>query len=841
MAASIGVPKSGVDSSEIGLDRARGAWRIESGSADVFVVERESGVRHAVLRVGPGERMFAIPGESHRIRVLARPSPDAVVLALPPIAISGREIEAWTKRFSTAVHAEAGTSSVIPALERLVEERRANEQARFRSKAAAGDADLRSALSALADPLGTFTDAGATDLFRACEAVAERAGITLQRPDSSSGGGKTAEDVARASSVRVRKVQLRGTWWRRDAGPLLSYREGRPVALIPHRRGRYILFDPASGARETVDAALAARIEPSAHIFYAPLPACAVTPLGLAMFSVRGSRGDLLRVLACSGAAGALALVVPLLTAWFAGSVIPAGDRGQLVVLVAAIIISAICTALFNLAAAMALHRAGVRAGARAMAGLWDRTLALPTSFFRQFNAADLAIRILSIDRARELLAGTLGVGAAGCLFGALQIALLFRFSPMMAWPAVAIVAAISGASALCGRLTQRRHSKIAACEARTAGKTLESIQCIAKLRVAGAEGRAFAAWARSFALGRRESIRARGISAALAALHSAAPLSGWILIAALAGSDTSLRESPAKLLAFGATFQQLLAAALQLSGFLMAWAQVSALARRTQPLLAGEPESNSGGADPGTLRGGLEVRDLTFRYSPNGPAALSHVSLRIEPGEFVALVGSSGSGKSTLLRLLMGFERPEAGSVLYDGRELSTLDLPSVRRQLGVALQGGRILAGDIASNILSATGLGLDAAWKAAEAAGIASDIHAMPMGMHTLLSEDGAGLSGGQRQRLLIARALVRNPRLLLMDEATSALDNRTQSAVTSGLERLGVTRVVVAHRLSTVRRADRIYVLEGGRIVESGSYAELMALKGRFFALAARQNG
>src|SRR5258705_6506787 len=177
-----------------------------------------------------------------------------------------------------------------------------------------------------------------------------------------------------------------------------------------------------------------------------------------------------------------------------------------------------------------------------------------------------------------------------------------------------------------------------------------------------------------------------------------------------------------------------------------MAWAQVSALVRRTQPLLAGEPESNSGGADPGSLRGGLEVRDLTFRYSPNGPAALSGVSLRIEPGEFVALVGSSGSGKSTLLRLLMGFERPEAGSVLYDGRELSTLDLPSVRRQLGVALQGGRILAGDIASNILSATGLGLDAAWKTAEAAGLASDIHAMPMGMPRLLSEDGSRLSGG-----------------------------------------------------------------------------------------------
>ena len=213
----------------------------------------------------------------------------------------------------------------------------------------------------------------------------------------------------------------------------------------------------------------------------------------------------------------------------------------------------------------------------------------------------------------------------------------------------------------------------------------------------------------------------------------------------------------------------------------------------------------------------------------------LNALSFRIEPGEFVAFVGSSGSGKSTLLRLLLGFERPDSGAISYDGRGLTTLDPQAVRRQLGVVLQDGRLLTGDMGSNILGATGLGLDKAWKAAELAGIADEIRAMPMGMHTQLANNGSGLSGGQRQRILLARALVHQPRILLLDEATSALDDRTQAAVAGRLEHMGATRIVIAHRLSTMMQADRIFVLESGRIVESGTYADLWARGGAFHEL------
>ena len=473
------------------------------------------------------------------------------------------------------------------------------------------------------------------------------------------------------------------------------------------------------------------------------------------------------------------------------GGAIPAGDRAQILVFACGLAISAICTALFNLGSALALQRTSVRAAGIAMSAMWNRVLTLPIWFFRRFNPAELALRVFSIDRAREALAGGVVTGAVACFFSLFHVFLLFRFAPSLTLPALALAGTIAAVSGLCGRLLLRYHLAAAECGASTAGRTLELVQGVAKLRLAGAEQRAFASWAHSFAQGRREAFRARRISVIVTALQSAAPLAGWTLIAALAASDASLRLHPANLLAFSVSFQQLLSAALEVSSLFLRWSEISALASCARPLLAEAVEANPAGIDPGQSRGAIEVRDLGFRYEPAGAEVLRGISFRIEPGEFVAFVGSSGSGKSTLLRLLLGFDRAERGSISYDGRELAALDLELLRRQLGVVLQNGCLLGGTIASNILGASGLGLEEAWRAAEAASIADEIRAMPMGMHTPVAESGAGFSGGQRQRILIARALVNSPRILLLDEATSALDNRTQAAVAARLEQLGVT--------------------------------------------------
>jgi ABC-type bacteriocin/lantibiotic exporter with double-glycine peptidase domain len=291
--------------------------------------------------------------------------------------------------------------------------------------------------------------------------------------------------------------------------------------------------------------------------------------------------------------------------------------------------------------------------------------------------------------------------------------------------------------------------------------------------------------------------------------------------------------------LAFNAAFATFLAAVTSLSDLGVDAVELFTRARRVRPILEELPEVDAGKADPGRLTGKLCVESLSFGYPGAGAQALERIDLEVEPGELVALVGASGSGKSTLFRLLLGFETPDSGNVRYDDQDLGTLDVHAVRRQIGVVLQGGSPEAGSLFENIAGGGALTLDEAWAAAEDAGLAEDIRRMPMGMHTLVSVGGANLSGGQRQRLLIARALAMHPRILLLDEATSALDNRTQEQISAGLERLRITRLVIAHRLSTVRRADRILVLERGRVVQSGSFEELARAPGRFAALMRRQ--
>jgi ABC-type bacteriocin/lantibiotic exporter with double-glycine peptidase domain len=310
-------------------------------------------------------------------------------------------------------------------------------------------------------------------------------------------------------------------------------------------------------------------------------------------------------------------------------------------------------------------------------------------------------------------------------------------------------------------------------------------------------------------------------------------------LVLLVVGKVPSANLSTGEFVAFTTAFATTAAAVLGLSGVLAAASQSVVLWERARPIVESAPEVRSGGADPGELRGAIELAHVSFRYGGEGSPVLDDVSLSAEPGEFVAIVGPSGAGKSTVFRLLLGFERPETGTISYDGQSLTELDTRVVRRQLGVVIQNARILAGSIFQNIVGAANLTIDDAWEAAHIAGIAEDIERLPMGMHTFISDAAAAFSGGQRQRLLIARAVVARPRVLLFDEATSALDNRTQAAVSAALDELQATRIVIAHRLSTIQHADRIVVLDRGRVVEQGRYDELMERDGLFTALSRRQ--
>lgn len=383
--------------------------------------------------------------------------------------------------------------------------------------------------------------------------------------------------------------------------------------------------------------------------------------------------------------------------------------------------------------------------------------------------------------------------------------------------------------------------------QGRITGLVLQFISGVAKIRVAGAENHAFSVWARQFSEQRRLEFGIGRIQNAVAVFGSAFSVISSIAIffvlykmrvaAAAAGGGPMM--STGQFVAFTGAYGAFLTAMHALSEASLNLLRIVPVFERLKPIIQTPSEVDDTKAYPGTLKGAIELANIQFRYSEDGPWILQGISLKIRPGEMVAFVGSSGSGKSTLLRLMLGFETPDRGAIYYDGQDLASVDLREVRQQLGVVLQDAKVLPADIFRNIVGASDLTIEHAWEAARMAGFDEDIKELPMGMHTYVSESGGGFSGGQLQRLLISRALVRKPRILFFDEATSALDNRSQNTVTESMERLFATRIVIAHRLSTIVNADRICYLDKGKIVEQGSYEELMALDGFFAALAKRQ--
>lgn len=713
---------------------------------------------------------------------------------------------------------------------------------------------------------GSSSSAGDSKLLATCRRLSLHTGIQFATPPSR-GGARPRDplaEIAEASHTRLRQVALRGQWWRQDGLPLLAYRraaaaqgkEGRagaadaeagspttarsPVALLPGPDGyRLALADGRPGAR--LSAEMAAGLEDFAWVFYRGFGANLLSVFDMLRFGSQGCGADFLRVLLMGLAIGLLGLLTPLATGLLFENVIPAADRGQLLQLSLALLAGTLAASMFELTRGYAMLRLEGRMDTAIQSAVWDRLLRLPTTFFRDYSAGDLAMRAYGINTIRQTLSGHVLQTLLAAVFSGFNLLLLFYYNPRLALVAVGLVACAVLVTLLAGGLRLRHERQLAGVEGRIYGQVLEFLSGIAKLRTSGAERRAFFNWATNYARQQQHLFRARLIGNLLQVFNSLFPaLANLLIFATIAfWLSQEQRFSTGDFLAFNAAFGGFLAAMLAASSTMIAIIGIVPTYERARPILQSAPEIHAGQADPGTLSGDIQISHLSFRYSAAGPTILKDINLHIRPGEFVAIVGASGSGKSTLLRLLLGFERPTQGAIHYDRQDLAGLDLGALRRQLGVVLQNGQLLAGDIFTNIVGSAPLGHDEAWAAAAQAGIADDIRAMPMGMHTLVSEGGSTLSGGQRQRLMIARAIVRRPRILFFDEATSALDNQAQAMVSASLEQLRATRVVIAHRLSTVMHADRILVMAAGEIVESGTYTELLAADGLFADLARRQ--
>jgi NHLM bacteriocin system ABC transporter ATP-binding protein len=836
------------------LDCTGTAWRVESGSAAVMAAEIENGSprgrRRFLFDVSAGDFLLGLtPSAGARHTLIAVAVEPGVLAALDESSLDRVALDAWTARLAAAVEPAPATPETRDFFQALIELDRADEtraRERLQQQQRLNDRLAVQALSDLAAPAETGSaavPAAASELLAAAQTVGDAQGIVFRPPVGDVDSARDpVQAMALASGVRTRAVLLDHKWWTGEHGPLLAFRasDKSPVALIPavrlFGRSRYDLVDPAAHTRVPVDDTAAASLDAMAYSFYRSIGARRGLKDVLA-FGLRGLAKDARMMLFCGIAVTLLGMVAPQATALLFAHAIPDSDRSLLLQISLGMIAASLGAMFFDITRGVSALRIQTAVAAGLQSAAWDWLLKLSPSFLRKYSTGDLHTRLECLRRIQQLLTPEIQRALLVGVTAVLYLGLMLYYNAMLALLAALCAVTVIGVTAVCWILLDRLHDSALETEGRMTGLTVQLINGVAKIRVAGAEQRAFACWGRSY--GRKQKLveRIQAIQDRLTLMNSTAPILAPAFSFCLAFSGKGVELGT--FLAFNVALGGFMQAITRLSDATGELVSIATSWRRTKTILDAAPEVDEGKAHPGRLSGRISIEHVTFRYRKDGRQTLEDISLHADPGECIALVGPSGSGKSTILNLMLGFEMPASGAVLFDGHDLHGLDLTAVRRQIGVVHQDSRLMSQTIFENIVCGSRFTMEEAWEAAEAAGFADDIRSMPMGMHTMISEGGANLSGGQRQRLLIARALVIKPKILLFDEATSALDNRTQQIVTESLKRLQATRVVVAHRLSTIAHADRIYVLEAGRIVQQGSFADLSARPGLFARLMHRQ--
>ncbi len=654
---------------------------------------------------------------------------------------------------------------------------------------------------------------------------------------------KTPEDqmdyALRPHGIMFRRVVLTEKWYRKTFSPMIAYcaENGLPVVLLPGKFGGYYWHDK-DGNKIKASKRTASRLLPDAICFYSSLPLKRIgvsALLGYMKSCLNWT--DFAMLIGLTLLVTLVGTLLPLITKMMSGFVLESGSGLILwstAILMLCVLIS---SQLLTASRELAMSRIQIKVGAPMEAAMMSRLMNLTTPFFRQFSAGELAGRSWAINKLSALLLG--GVFSTGLTVVAsfLYINQIFTYAPALGVPALVVSLATIALTLLISFMKMKQQREYMKAAAEESGVSYAIISGIQKIKLSGAEKRAFAKWAKIYSSGAGIEYNPPMFLKINSAVLLAVSLFGTVWLYFRAASSG---VSPAAYLAFTAAYGTVTGAMTAFSNIAASAAQIKPILEMAEPILQAEPETAEGRQIVTKLSGGIELSNIYFRYQETMPYILNGLDLKIKAGEYVAIVGKTGCGKSTLMRLLLGFETPEKGAVYYDRKDIRSLDLRSLRRKMGVVTQDGSLFSGDIYSNItVSAPQLTLDEAWEAAELAGIADDIRAMPMGMHTFVSEGQGGISGGQKQRLMIARAVAPKPKILLFDEATSALDNKTQKQVADALEGLKCTRIVIAHRLSTVKFCNRILVLDGGKIAEEGSYDALIAKGGIFAELVERQ--
>ena len=688
--------------------------------------------------------------------------------------------------------------------------------------------------------------AGDSALHEALRTIGRHEGIDFRRPARSDTSDPAAvlNDVLDASGVRARRVRLdpQERWWIGDSGAMLAFRadDGQPVALLPGRLGNYREVDPVTRRNTRVTAERAESLLADAWLFYRPLPPDGIGPRDLFRLARQGVTTDFMRFVVV-GLLGGLVMLLPAVVLGFiADEVIPSGEPGLLYVVTAALAAFAMMGALLHVLQGTALMRIEGRAASRTEAAFWDRLLRLPPSFLHRYPAGDLAMRGMTFQNLRDAAQDVVANAVLSVVFLSPALLLIFFFDAMLGGVALVFALLSLIVTVVLGLRQISPQGRVIRAVRRVAGRLFQLVNGISKLRGDGAEGSAFAAWAQDYREQKQAELEVGAFEEHLQALGAALPLvAGAVLILAATLPD---RETIAvgDFLVVYTVFMVFQTAVTRLGTSFGAVAAIMPALDQVKPFLAELREMEAEGEPVEHLGGEVLFDHVSFRYHPDGPLILDDVSIHARPGEFVAIAGESGAGKSTLFRLALGLDRPSAGAVYYDGRDLEHLNVKQVRRKIGTVPQDIRLHPQDLLDNIVAehddAT---LDEAWEAARLAAVDAEIRAMPMGMLTPVGASASVTSGGESQRIVIARALLRSPRILLLDEATNWLDNDNQARIMGDLAILTSTRIVIAHRLSTLRHADRIYVMRSGKVVQEGSFAELANTEGVFQDLVRRQ--
>ena len=648
------------------------------------------------------------------------------------------------------------------------------------------------------------------------------------------------EFCLRPHGVMRRNVKLEKGWYRNAFGPVLAFRktDGIPVALLPKPFSGYSFRDPDSGDKRDLNAKTAEEFDTEALCFYRPLP---LKKLGIPDLIVYLkdclSAGDFISLGILTLIPVLIGMLMTSITRMLTGSVLESGNAALLIGTAVFMISAIVSGQLIGIVRELMMKRIEIKTSLSVEAAMMMRVMNLPANFFRKYSSGELSSRYGAVNQLCDLLLGSFFSTGLTSVLSLLYIGQILHYAPALLAPALIIILVTVLVSVLT-TLTQTKISRqIMEKGAKESGLSFALITGVQKIKLAGAEKRAFARWARAYSEAAEPVYNPPMLVRVNTAITSAISLAGTIALYYLA---VQTRVSPSEYIAFNSAFGAVTAAFAALTGVALSVARIRTILEMAEPILKTEPESSENRAMVTRLNGNIELSNVYFRYNESMPYVVDGMNLKIKAGEYIAIVGKTGCGKSTLMRLLLGFETPEKGAIYYDGKDMTKLDLRSLRRRIGTVTQDGGLFQGDIYSNIvISAPQLTLAEAWQAAETAGIADDIRAMPMGMQTLISEGQGGISGGQKQRIMIARAIAPKPRVLMFDEATSALDNRTQKQVADALDKLKCTRIVIAHRLSTIRNCDRILVLDGGRIIEDGTYDALIAKQGFFAELVERQ--